>query len=104
MPSSKADFEHGLNDEVKNNKLRVITKEDYAKRRDKFWNIIIKIIAFGVPALLIVLGFFAYIDGFTAIIRTNPVEMKNFGFALIVAGIASYAIELIALIYYQFQS
>lgn len=61
-------------------------------------------IAVGIPALLIVLGFFAYIDGFTAIIRTNPVEMKNFGFVLMVAGIVSYAIESITLTYYQFQS
>jgi len=65
-------------------------------------DVIVKIFAVGIPALLIVLGFFAYIGGFTAEIITGDMGMKNLGIVLMAIGIIIYVIELIAAIYYQF--
>jgi len=57
---------------------------------------ILKVLAVGVPALLIVLGFFAVIGGFTVEAFTGDIGMKNFGIALIIIGIIFYIIELVA--------
>lgn len=63
---------------------------------------IVKVIAVGVPALLIVLGFFAFMGGFTMEMLTGNVGMKNFGISLIAAGIIIYLIELAVVIYSEF--
>jgi hypothetical protein len=56
---------------------------------------ILTVIAVGVPALLILLGFFATIGGFGVQMITGDVSMKNFGEGLIIAGILLYIFELI---------
>lgn len=54
----------------------------------------VKVIVYGVPALLILLGFIAYISGYTLGILTGSDEMKNLGIAMIVLGVVLYIIEL----------
>jgi len=57
--------------------------------------IIARVIAYGVPALLIVLGFIAYTGGrFAEMIFSNATDMVGFGIILIVLGIMIYIIEL----------
>ena len=63
---------------------------------------ILTVIAVGVPALLILLGFVAVIGGFTLEFVTGNVGMRNFGIGLIILGVIAYLIE-IALYYYSQQ-
>jgi len=65
-------------------------------------DVVVKIFAVGIPALLVVLGFFAYIGGFTVEMITGDIGMKSLGIVLMAIGIIIYVIELIAAIYYQF--
>jgi len=64
---------------------------------------ILVVIAVGVPALLIFLGFVAVMGGFTLEFITGDVSMKNFGIGLIILGVFIYLIE-IWLYYYSQQS
>jgi len=63
---------------------------------------ILIVIAFGIPALLILLGFVAVMGGFTLEFITGDVGMKNFGVVLIILGVFIYIIE-IGLYYYSQQ-
>lgn len=63
---------------------------------------VIKIIVYGVPGLLIVLGFFAYLSGSAIELATRDVGMKNFGMLLIALGIIFYVIELLITAYAYF--
>ena len=62
---------------------------------------IVKVIAYGVPALLILLGFLAYVYGHTLRTLTGDVGMANFGVLLIVLGIILYVAEVISKIYME---
>lgn len=64
---------------------------------------ILTVIAVGVPALLILLGFVAVIGGFTFEFVTGDVGMKNFGIVLIVLGVIIYLIEILLYYYSQQQ-
>ncbi len=60
---------------------------------------LINIIAYGVPALLIVLGFFGYFAGLTINAISHDAGMMNTGTFMIVLGIVFYLLELIANIF-----
>jgi len=60
------------------------------------------VVAVGVPALLILLGFVAVMGGFTLEFITGNVGMKNSGIGLIILGVIIYLVE-IALYYYSQQ-
>jgi hypothetical protein len=62
---------------------------------------ILLVVAVGVPALLILLGFVAVMGGFTLEFITGDVGMRNFGIALIIIGIFIYIIELVLYYYSQ---
>ena len=64
---------------------------------------ILTVIAVGVPALLILLGFFAVIGGYTIQLVTGNVGMENFGILLIALGVILYLIELFLYYYSQQQ-
>jgi predicted MFS family arabinose efflux permease len=55
---------------------------------------ILKVVAVGVPALLILLGFAAVVGGYTFGIITGDLGMRNFGIGLIILGVIIYLIEL----------
>lgn len=55
---------------------------------------IVKVIAYGVPALLIVLGFFGYISGYTIQMITGDAGLKNFGTFIVAIGIMIYVVEI----------
>lgn len=57
---------------------------------------LINIAAYGVPALLIVLGFFAYLAGYSISAFTNENGMMNTGIIMIVLGIMFYLLEFLA--------
>ena len=59
---------------------------------------ILTVIAVGVPALLIILGFAAVVFGWTFGFITGDEGMRNFGIILIVTGVILYVLELV--IYY----
>ena len=61
-----------------------------------------KVVAVGVIALLIILGFAAYVGCYGIQFLTGDVSMKDLGVGMIVAGIIIYLIEIIA--YYIFRS
>jgi len=63
---------------------------------------IAKVIAYGVPALLILLGFFGYIGGYTIAMLTGDVGIMNFGAALIAIGLVIYIVELALKVYSWF--
>jgi ABC-type uncharacterized transport system permease subunit len=63
---------------------------------------IIRIIVYGVPGLLITLGFFAYLSGSAIELAIRDVGMKNFGIVLIVLGIMFYFIEFVLSAYAHF--
>ncbi len=63
---------------------------------------IVKVIAVGIPALLILLGFFAYIGGYTVQVLTGDVGMKSFGMGLTAIGVIIYLVELAFVIYSWF--
>jgi hypothetical protein len=60
---------------------------------------IIKVVVYGVPALLIVLGFIAYSSGYMMQTFTHDSGMMNTGIALMVIGIILYIIEFIVAVY-----
>jgi ABC-type branched-subunit amino acid transport system permease subunit len=60
---------------------------------------ILKVIAVGVPALLILLGFAAAMFGWMFGYVTHDVSIRNFGIFLIIIGIVIYLIEIY--LYYQ---
>jgi hypothetical protein len=62
---------------------------------------ILTVVAVGVPALLILLGFVAVMGGFTLEFVTGDVGMKNFGIGLIVLGVIIYLIEIVLYYYSQ---
>lgn len=57
---------------------------------------LVNIVAYGVPALLIMLGFFAYLAGYSINALLNDGGLMNIGVALIAMGIIFYLIELAA--------
>jgi hypothetical protein len=65
-------------------------------------DLIVKVLAYGTPALLIVIGFFAYLAGYTVQILTHEAAMMNLGILLMALGIILYIIELAAKIYSYF--
>lgn len=75
---------------------------------------IVRVIAVGVPALLIVLGFFAFVGGSPIKAIGTLVEaiggkgigdagMKSLGLGMIIVGIALYIIEFIVYAYLESQ-
>jgi len=59
-------------------------------------NIIVKVLAYGVPALLIVLGFLAFTGGkFAEAIFGSSGGMEAFGIILIIVGVVIYILELL---------
>lgn len=56
---------------------------------------IVKVIAVGIPALLILTGFFGYCSGVGIEMFSSNVELKNMGLLLMGSGILFYVIELI---------
>ena len=73
---------------------------------------IVKVIAVGVPALLIVLGFFAYMGGSVIEAIGMLIEemggkgieetgMKSLGLGMIATGVILYIIEFLAYVYFE---
>jgi len=65
-------------------------------------DIIIKLVVYGVPALLIILGFVAYVSGYTMEMVTGDAGMKNLGIVLLVLGIVFYVFEFFIKVYAYF--
>ena len=63
---------------------------------------IVRVIAYGVPALLIVIGFFAYFTGYTIQFITHDTGMINLGIVLMASGILLYAGEFAVKVYAYF--
>jgi len=63
---------------------------------------IVKVIAVGIPALLILLGFFAFFGGISMEMFSGNAELKNIELILMGSGIIFYIIELIAYLYSEF--
>lgn len=59
---------------------------------------LVKVIAVGIPALLILTGFFAYFSGMGLEILSGNIEMKNMGLLLMGSGIIFYILEMIVYI------
>ena len=62
-------------------------------------DMIVKIVAYGVPALLIVVGFFAYFAGYSVQFLTHDAGMTNLGILLMASGILFYAGEFLVKVY-----
>ena len=60
---------------------------------------LIKIVAVGVPALLILLGAFAFFGGIPIEMLSGNGELKNAGLILLILGIILYIVELIVYIW-----
>jgi len=65
-------------------------------------DIIIKLVVYGVPALLIILGFLAYMSGYAIQAVSGDSGMMNLGIALMILGIVFYVIEFIVKVYAYF--
>lgn len=65
--------------------------------------ILVKVVAVGIPALLIVLGFFAYVSGVPMEMLSGSSEIKTFGLILMVIGIGLYIIEFIVYLLKEFE-
>ncbi len=63
------------------------------------YDIIVKVVAVGIPALLIVLGFVAFMAGSTVQMLGGNPEIKNLGIILLIIGISIALIELAVWIY-----
>jgi len=63
---------------------------------------IVKVVAYGVPALLIVVGFFAYFAGYSVQFVTHDAGMTNLGILLMALGIIFYASEFAVKVYSYF--
>lgn len=70
--------------------------------QDTTLDIVIRLVVYGVPALLIILGFVAYASGYTMEMLTGDAGMKNLGTGLMVIGIVFYGIEFIIKVYDYF--
>jgi hypothetical protein len=57
---------------------------------------LIKIVAYGVPALMIVLGFFGYFAGYSINAVSHDAGMMNTGIVMIILGTVFYVLEFIA--------
>lgn len=57
-------------------------------------NWIVKVVAYGVPALLIFLGYFAFMFGSISGLSVNP-DVPSFGQIMIFSGIGVYVFELL---------
>jgi len=64
---------------------------------------IVKIVAYGVPALLIVVGFFTYFAGYTVQSLTHDAGMTNLGMLLMALGIIFYTSEFAVKVYAYFR-
>ena len=67
---------------------------------------LIQVIAYGVPALLIVIGAFFYLAGYSINAFTQNSSIMNTGTVMIILGIIFYVLELIAKIagaYYSYE-
>ena len=62
---------------------------------------ILTVVAVGVPALLIILGFAAEVFGWTFGFITQDEGMRNFGIILIIIGILLYVFEVFLYFYNQ---
>ena len=62
-------------------------------------DMIVKIVAYGVPALLIAVGFFAYFAGYTVQFFTHDAGMINLGILLMALGIIFYGTEFAVKVY-----
>jgi len=59
----------------------------------------IQIVAYGIPALLIAVGFFAYFAGYSVQSLTHDAGMANLGLLLMSLGIIFYAGEFVVKLY-----
>jgi hypothetical protein len=69
------------------------------------FNALVNVVAYGIPALLIILGFCAYLAGYSISALTSNDGLMNTGIAMITIGIIFYVLEFIAKIvitYYNF--
>jgi hypothetical protein len=55
---------------------------------------VLTVVAVGVPALLILLGFAATVGGFTLGYVTGDAGMRDFGIGLIILGVIIYLVEI----------
>lgn len=63
---------------------------------------IINLIVYGVPALLILLGFSLYSSGYVVEFAVGSPEVKNVGITLMAIGIIAYFIEFAVKVYSYF--
>ena len=57
---------------------------------------LVKVVAYGVPALLIVLGFFSYLAGYSINAISQDAGMMNGGVLMMVLGVGFYILEFVA--------
>lgn len=57
---------------------------------------LVNVVAYGTPALLIILGFFAYIAGYSMNAMIHDAGMMNTGIIMMALGIIFYAVEFLA--------
>lgn len=60
---------------------------------------LVQIFAYGVPALLIFLGFFAYMGGSVFSVITGNNSAQSLGIIFIILGIAFYVLEFMFAVY-----
>ncbi len=65
-------------------------------------DMLVKVVAYGVPALLIAFGFLAYFAGYTVQFLTHDAGMMNLGIILMASGILLYAGEFVVKVYAYF--
>jgi hypothetical protein len=65
---------------------------------------LINVVAYGVPAVLIVLGFFAYLAGYGINAVSSNSGIMNTGIILIVLGVVFYLLEFFAKIFSAYYS
>jgi hypothetical protein len=63
---------------------------------------VLKIVVYGVPGLLIVLGFFGYLTGSAIELATRDTGLRDLGILLMALGIIFYVIELIITVHDYF--
>ena len=61
-------------------------------------NIIVKVIAVGIPAMIIAFGFIAFMTGSGVEALTGDAEMKTVGINMMIAGTLIYTFEFVAFI------
>lgn len=65
-------------------------------------DMIVKVIAYGTPALLILIGFFAYLAGYSVQFLTHDAGMIHLGILLMALGIIFYGTEFAVKVYVYF--